>query len=107
MQILAVPDQVALYAIYLAQSRVKTKTVEVVRAMFEYQQLLKGLGPIRALGRPFPELLTALDTYGFVTVHRRSDRIKIIEHGVPFEDRLAHLAGLDYVAELVRRGSIT
>jgi len=71
----------------------------------EYGQLIKTLGVFRDQMPPFWDTLGLLETAGLVTVRHRSNRILITDMGLPFEDMLAHLSGLDYAAELARRVS--
>lgn len=52
---------------------------------------------------PFWDTLGVLETAGLVTVRHRTNRILITDMGLPLAEMLAHLASLDYAAELARR----
>ena len=105
VQTLGIYDQVLFYAACRAQSRVKSKTVPKTSVVAEYGQLIKTLGVFRDQMPPFWDTLGLLETAGLVTVRHRSNRILITDMGLPLEDMLAHLSGLDYAAELARRVS--
>jgi len=103
VQILGVYEQVLYYALCRVQSRGKAKTAPLSLTMVEHQQILETLDLPRAQTPSFWETLKGLETAGFIKVHRRSNRVKLTDWGLPFEDMLAHLSGLDYAAELARR----
>lgn len=105
VRVLSVYEQVYYYAICRVQSRVKAKTAPVSVTMMEYQRLRDTLNLPGAAGRSFWTILAALETYGFVKVHYRSNRIKLLDQGVPLEEILAHLSGLDYAGELACAGA--
>lgn len=107
VQILSVYEQVYFYAVCRVLARVKAKTAPISVTMLEYQRLQESLNLSAAPGRSCWALLAALETYGFVKVYQRSNRVKVFDQGIPLEDILTHLSGLDYAGELVRRGSTT
>lgn len=103
VQSLGIYEQVLYLAACSALSRGKAKSAPLSVVSAEYQQTLKPIGVFRDQMPPFWDTLGLLETAGLVTVRHRSNRILITDMGLPFEDMLAHLSGLDYAAELARR----
>lgn len=105
VQTLGIYEQVLYYVVCRVRARGKAKSAPLSVVSAEYQQTLKPIGVFRDQMPPFWDTLGLLETAGLVTVRHRSNRILITDMGLPFEDMLAHLSGLDYAAELARRVS--
>lgn len=105
VQSLGIYEQVLYLAACSALSRGKAKTAPLSVVSAEYRQSLKPLGVFRDQMPSFWDTLGLLETAGLVTVRHRSNRILITDMGLPLDEMLAHLASLDYAAELVRRTS--
>lgn len=103
VQILGVYEQIALYAVCRVQSGAKTKTVPVSLVMVEYRRLLDTLTLSDGPSRSFWAILRSLETTGFIKIRQRANRIKLEEQRIPLAEMLAHLASLDFAAELARR----
>lgn len=102
VQTLGVYEQVLYYVVCRVRARGKAKTAPLSVVNAEYQQSLKPLGVFRDQMPPFWDTLGVLETAGLVTVRHRTNRILITDMGLPLAEMLAHLASLDYAAELAR-----
>jgi hypothetical protein len=105
VQSLGIYEQVLYFVVCRVRARGKAKTAPLSVVSAEYQQTLKPLGVFRDQMPPFWDTLGLLETAGLVTVRHRSNRILITDMGLPLDEVLAHLSGLDYAAELTRRVS--
>lgn len=103
VQTLGVYEQVLYYVVCRVRARGKAKTAPLSVVNAEYQQSLKPLVVFRDQMPPFWDTLGVLETAGLVTVRHRTNRILITDMGLPLAEMLAHLASLDYAAELARR----
>lgn len=105
VQSLGIYEQVLYLVVCRVRAQGKAKTAPLSVVSSEYQQALKPLGVFRDQMPSFWDTLGLLETAGLVTVRHRSNRILITDMGLPLDEVLAHLASLDYAAELARRSA--